>query len=251
MHSFLKHYHPYVVEKHGNTLLPQYLGMYRLTLDGVEYYFKVMRNVFSPHLRIHQKFDLKGSTVDREASDKELDKSLPTFKDNDFLKQGIKIKVGTEAKEKFNATLAADVDFLLKLHLMDYSLLIGIHDIQQAAEDAERGDGNRSDDRHDSESDEYDSGERWENTPPDSPRAAEAHGINPDIDVYAIPSQEENRYFYFIALIDPLTNYGFKKQAAKAAKTVKYGSQVDGISTCDPEQYAKRFLEFINDKVIE
>lgn len=54
MHSFLKHYHPYVVEKHGNTLLPQYLGMYRLTLDGVQYYFKVMRNVFSPHLRIHQ-----------------------------------------------------------------------------------------------------------------------------------------------------------------------------------------------------
>lgn len=29
MHSFLKHYHPYVVEKNGCTLLPQYLGMYR------------------------------------------------------------------------------------------------------------------------------------------------------------------------------------------------------------------------------
>jgi hypothetical protein len=44
---------------------------------------------------------------------------------------------------------------------MDYSLLIGIHDCHQAAEDAEaRGDGNRSDDRHDSESDDYDSGER-------------------------------------------------------------------------------------------
>lgn len=54
MHSFLKHYHPYVVEKHGNTLLPQYLGMYRLTVDGVQYYFKVMRNVFSPHLKVHQ-----------------------------------------------------------------------------------------------------------------------------------------------------------------------------------------------------
>lgn len=39
-------------------------------------------------------------------------------------------------------------------------------------------------------------------------------------------------------------------QAAKAAKTVKYGSNVDGISTCDPEQYAKRFHEFM-DKAIE
>lgn len=54
MHSFLKHYHPYVVEKHGSTLLPQYLGMYRLTVDGVQYYFVVMRNVFSSHLKVHQ-----------------------------------------------------------------------------------------------------------------------------------------------------------------------------------------------------
>ncbi|XP_070504573.1 phosphatidylinositol 5-phosphate 4-kinase type-2 alpha [Chironomus tepperi] len=251
MHSFLKHYHPYVVEKHGNTLLPQYLGMYRLTLDGVQYYFKVMRNVFSPHLRIHQKFDLKGSTVDRDASDKELDKSLPTLKDNDFLKQGIKIRIGQEAKEKLIQTLNSDVDFLTKLHLMDYSMLIGIHDCRQAAEDAEARDAN-PEAHHDSDSEnDYDSGERWENTPPDSPRQLDAHIINPDVDVYAIPSQEENQFIYFMALIDPLTNYGLKKQAAKAAKTVKYGSNVDGISTCDPEQYAKRFLEFINDKVIE
>lgn len=56
-----------------------------------------------------RKFDLKGSTVDREASDKELDKSLPTFKDNDFIKQGIKISIGNDAKLKLNETLTADV----------------------------------------------------------------------------------------------------------------------------------------------
>lgn len=54
MHSFLKQYHPYIVERHGETLLPQYLGMYRLTVDGVQYYFVVMRNVFSSHLAIHR-----------------------------------------------------------------------------------------------------------------------------------------------------------------------------------------------------
>jgi hypothetical protein len=57
-----------------------------------------------------RKFDLKGSTVDREASDKELDKSLPTFKDNDFIKQGIKIRIGMDAKQRLNESLAADVD---------------------------------------------------------------------------------------------------------------------------------------------
>ena len=38
MHSLLKQYHPFVVERHGKTLLPQYLGMYRLTVDNVEHY---------------------------------------------------------------------------------------------------------------------------------------------------------------------------------------------------------------------
>ena len=49
--------------------------------------------------------------------------------------------------------------------------------------------------------------------------------------------------------VDILTHYGVKKQAAKVAKTVKYGSSVDGISTVDPEQYAARFLEFISNAI--
>lgn len=131
MHSFLKHYHPvstfgneyheysrlhidialqYIVERHGKTLLPQYLGMYRLTVDGVEHYVVAIRNVFSNHLTTHKKFDLKGSTVDREASDKEKEKDLPTYKDNDFVKEGMKIYIGEEAKIKLIETLTADVD---------------------------------------------------------------------------------------------------------------------------------------------
>lgn len=100
----------YIVERHGKTLLPQYLGMYRLTVDGVEHYVVAIRNVFSNHLTTHKKFDLKGSTVDREASDKEKEKDLPTYKDNDFVKEGMKIYIGDEAKEKLIETLTADVD---------------------------------------------------------------------------------------------------------------------------------------------
>jgi 1-phosphatidylinositol-5-phosphate 4-kinase len=125
MHSFLKHYHPYIVERHGKTLLPQYLGMYRLTVDNVEHYIVVTRNVFSNHLNIHRKFDLKGSTVDREASEKEREKDLPTLKDNDFVNEQMKVYIGEEAKQKLMDTLTADVEFLTKLHLMDYSLLLG------------------------------------------------------------------------------------------------------------------------------
>lgn len=260
MHSLLKQYHPFIVERHGKTLLPQYLGMYRMTVDNVEHYLVVMRNIFSNHLRIHTKYDLKGSTVDREASQKEREKMRPTFKDNDFLNDGIKIHIGEEAKAKLMETLAADVEFLTKLHIMDYSLLLGVHNVDAAEEEQLVEEGLDEEEEGDEEYDSGGSGVAL--TPPDSPQAAlrgagpyiAANGgrIDPEKDIYAIPSRatSQNREIYFLALVDILTHYGVKKQAAKVAKTVKYGSSVDGISTVEPDQYATRFLEFIS-KAIE
>ena len=105
----------------------------------------VIRSIFAnvcPHLlriarlapilyqieQVHKKYDLKGSTVDRDASEKEKLKKEPTLKDNDFVKDGVKIIIGEEAKGKLMETINADVDFLAKHDIMDYSLLLGIHD---------------------------------------------------------------------------------------------------------------------------
>ncbi|XP_045125651.1 phosphatidylinositol 5-phosphate 4-kinase type-2 alpha-like isoform X1 [Portunus trituberculatus] len=254
MHALLKEYHPYVVNRHGKTLLPQYLAMYRLTVDSIETYCVVMRNVFSTFLKIHKKYDLKGSTVDREASVKELEKDLPTLKDNDFMKEGTKIHIGEDAKQQLMETLTADVEFLMKLHLMDYSLLLGIHDIAKAEMDGVMQNESEDDAVEEEEEDEC-SGVP---TPPDSPntaareRATSNGAIDPDVEIYAIESNENapQREIYFMALIDVLTHYGVKKQAAKAAKTVKYGSNADGISTVEPEQYGRRFLDFMNQAIV-
>ena len=51
--------------------------------------------------------------------------------------------------------------------------------------------------------------------------------------------------YYYMALIDILTHYGMKKRTANAAKQVKHGSGAE-ISTVKPEQYAKRFTDFVN-----
>ena len=52
-----------------------------------------------------------------------------------------------------------------------------------------------------------------------------------------------------MGLIDVLTNYGARKRAAHAAKTMKHGAGAE-ISTVRPEQYSRRFLEFLS-KIVE
>lgn len=53
---------------------------------------------------------MKGSTVDREASEKELEKHLPTYKDNDFIKQKLRIEIGPDAKKKLMDVLENDIE---------------------------------------------------------------------------------------------------------------------------------------------
>uniref|UniRef100_H3AWW4 Phosphatidylinositol 5-phosphate 4-kinase type-2 alpha n=1 Tax=Latimeria chalumnae TaxID=7897 RepID=H3AWW4_LATCH len=287
MHNILKKYHQFIVECHGNTLLPQFLGMYRLTVDGIETYMIVTRNVFSHQLSVYRKYDLKGSTVAREASDKEKNpppkkktqtkhitqnietiliaslcfflykytnhaKELPTFKDNDFINEGQKIYIDEKNKKMFLEKLKKDVEywhhkFLAQLKLMDYSLLVGIHDVERAEQEDIECEENDGEDEGESD------GTHPVGTPPDSPgnalnnlRPMTLGEFDPAIDVYAVKSHENSprKEIYFMAIIDILTHYDAKKKAAHAAKTVKHGAGAE-ISTVNPEQYSKRLLDFI------
>ncbi|KAF4023184.1 hypothetical protein G4228_015428 [Cervus hanglu yarkandensis] len=233
MHNILKKYHQYIVECHGITLLPQFLGMYRLNVDGVEIYVIVTRNVFSHRLSVYRKYDLKA-------------KELPTLKDNDFINEGQKIYIDDNNKKVFLEKLKKDVEFLAQLKLMDYSLLVGIHDVERAEQEEVECE---EDGEEEGESD----GTHPVGTPPDSPgntlnsSPPLAPGeFDPNIDVYGIKCHENSprKEVYFMAIIDILTHYDAKKKAAHAAKTVKHGAGAE-ISTVNPEQYSKRFLDFI------
>lgn len=140
MHHLLKEYHPYIVERHGKTLLPQYLGLYRITVDNTETYICVMRNICSAPLKIHCIYDLKGSTFDREASEKEKSLNPPIYKDNDFIRDGVKIFADEEWKKKFLEMLEADTAFLVRKNIMDYSLWVAIHDCEKAEHEADHND---------------------------------------------------------------------------------------------------------------
>ncbi|XP_066528857.1 phosphatidylinositol 5-phosphate 4-kinase type-2 gamma [Hoplias malabaricus] len=252
MHHILSEYHQHIVTYHGVTLLPQFLGMYRVSVDSEHTYVTITRNMFSHRLLVHRKYDLKGSLVSREASDKEKVKDVPTFKDMDFRNNMQRIYISDEEQEKLMEKLSRDVEFLVRLKIMDYSLLLGIHD-------AERSEHEEEEEYEDSP---YEEEEKHENGVPavcslsTSPEGIARYistgrplgpgEFHPSVDVYAIHSSVDapQREVYFMGLINILTYYDTKKKAAHAAKTVKHGSGAE-ISTVHPEQYAKRFLEFI------
>lgn len=101
--------HQHTVELEGNTLLPRYLGMYRVTIDqNNDVYMLVMNNIASATLPMSNLYDLKGSTVERNANVKELQKEQPLLKDNDFLSAKRQIHLGPD-RDAFLDTLRQDV----------------------------------------------------------------------------------------------------------------------------------------------
>ncbi|KAF2862140.1 SAICAR synthase-like protein [Piedraia hortae CBS 480.64] len=128
----LKDYYEHV-SKNPNTLLSQFYGLYRVKLPyGKKIHFIVMNNLFPPHRDIHQTFDLKGSTIGRDYNE-ELLKQNPhaTLKDLNWLRRDLRLHLGPQKRAQFMDQLNRDVAFLQRLEIMDYSLLVGIHDLQR------------------------------------------------------------------------------------------------------------------------
>uniref|UniRef100_A0A672REU9 Phosphatidylinositol 4-phosphate 5-kinase type-1 alpha-like n=1 Tax=Sinocyclocheilus grahami TaxID=75366 RepID=A0A672REU9_SINGR len=119
------------------TLLPKFYGLYCVQAEGKNIRIVVMNNLLPRAVPMHFKFDLKGSTCKRRASPKERAKYLPTYKDLDFMQdmlEGILLE-----SDHYNAlcrTIQRDCRVLQSFKIMDYSLLMGIHNLDRAGEEA-------------------------------------------------------------------------------------------------------------------
>lgn len=75
---------PQNLNQNPRTLLPKFYGLYCIQCSGFTVRIVVMNNVLPRALKMHYKYDLKGSSYKRRASRKERSKTSPTFKDLDF-----------------------------------------------------------------------------------------------------------------------------------------------------------------------
>lgn len=140
LRKILKEYYNHVTEN-PNTLLSQFYGLHRVKIPyGRKIHFVVMNNLFPPHRDIHRTFDLKGSTIGRDFREEELERNpRATLKDLNWLRRNLHLEFGPVKKEAFVTQMQKDVVLLQKLNVMDYSLLVGIHDLERGNEDKLRG----------------------------------------------------------------------------------------------------------------
>ncbi|EEY64779.1 phosphatidylinositol-4-phosphate-5-kinase (PIPK-C) [Phytophthora infestans T30-4] len=130
LRRILPHYYKFVMEN-PNTLITRFYGMHRVKMHHLrrKMHFVIMASVFDTPLDIHARFDLKGSRVGRHASPKEHERgSAGVLKDNDLLEKGFHLQMGMARRAIFLVQLRKDVEFLKQMKIMDYSLLIGVHD---------------------------------------------------------------------------------------------------------------------------
>ncbi|XP_050482708.1 phosphatidylinositol 4-phosphate 5-kinase type-1 alpha-like isoform X19 [Bombus huntii] len=122
------------LNQNPRTLLPKFFGLYCYRCNSKNVRLVAMNNLLPSSVKLHQKYDLKGSTYKRKASKSERSKSSPTYKDLDFMEhhpEGIFLEADTYSA--LVKTIQRDCRVLESFKIMDYSLLVGLHNLDQAA----------------------------------------------------------------------------------------------------------------------
>ncbi|KAL3356877.1 hypothetical protein AABB24_017508 [Solanum stoloniferum] len=119
----LPNYHRHV-KAYENTLITKFFGLHMIKLSrGQMLRFVVMGNMFCTELRIHRRFDLKGSSLGRSANKVEIDENT-ILKDLDL---NYCFYLEPSWREALLKQIEIDSKFLEQQHIMDYSLLLGVH----------------------------------------------------------------------------------------------------------------------------
>ncbi|KAK6327242.1 hypothetical protein J4Q44_G00028870 [Coregonus suidteri] len=239
------------LNQNKRTLLPKFYGLYCVQAGGKNIRIAVMNNLLPRAVRMHLKYDMKGSTYKRRASTKEREKAVPTFKDLDFIldfPDGLLLE-----PDNYNAlskTIQRDCLLLQSFKIMDYSMLVGIHDLEQAARER---------------AGEAAAGAADQRPPPSQGQKSlyctaieaiqgEAHGkgaLDTEDNMGGIPAcnSKGKRMLLYIGIIDILQSYRFVKKIEHSWKALVHDG--DTVSVHRPGFYADRFQKFMCNTVFK
>ncbi|KAJ3036745.1 Phosphatidylinositol-4-phosphate 5-kinase [Rhizophlyctis rosea] len=283
MRKILKHYYHHICHN-PHTLLSRIFGLHRVKLPGNrKIHFVVMGNVFPANKDIHETYDLKGSLVGRELPEEEA-KTNPraVLKDLNWLKREKHIALGPEKRHIMIEQMERDVEFLKSQMIMDYSLLIGVHDLVKGNKDNIRDQtlavfdpeqlAKATAEVEAGASAEQPLPQRNSKRPPSKAQAmkraltrTEAIQLGPSNSRLPDDSPAERKYcvfyqdaggfqstddanlpskeLYYIGIIDIFTRYDFTKRVEHAFKSI--GHDKTKISAVHPTLYGNRFVKFM------
>ncbi|XP_033507326.1 phosphatidylinositol 4-phosphate 5-kinase type-1 gamma-like isoform X4 [Epinephelus lanceolatus] len=239
------------LNQNPRTLLPKFFGLYCVQCGGKNIRLIVMNNILPRSVRMHLKFDLKGSTYKRRASKKEREKSKPTFKDLDFLSdipEGLTLDQDTYSA--LVKTLQRDCLVLESFKIMDYSLLLGIHNKTQAQREHQSqgspAGGGGDEKKRAAQRSLY-------STAMESIQGGSTCRDTLDHDdtmggIPAVGSKGE-RLLLFIGIIDILQSYRMIKKLEHSWKSLIHDG--DTVSVHRPGFYAERFFKFCSTTVFK
>ncbi|XP_067252201.1 phosphatidylinositol 4-phosphate 5-kinase type-1 gamma isoform X1 [Chanodichthys erythropterus] len=235
------------LNQNPRTLLPKFFGLYCVQSGGKNIRMVVMNNVLPRVVRMHLKYDLKGSTYKRRASKKEREKAKPTFKDLDFMQDVPDgLMLDTDTHSALVKTLQRDCLVLESFKIMDYSLLLGVHNIDQAEKEQQmEGSQGSSDEKRPLAQ------KALYSTAMESIQGASACGeeIDTDDTMGGIPAVngKGERLLLYIGIIDILQSYRLIKKLEHTWKALVHDG--DTVSVHRPSFYADRFFRFMSTTV--
>lgn len=272
------------VKNNPDTLLSQFYGLHRVkNFRGRKIHFVIMNNLFPPHRDIHRTFDLKGSTVGREFKEEDLARTpRATLKDLNWRQRNQHLEFGPIKKKGFVEQIERDVALLRRLKIMDYSLLVGIHDLERGNEENLRDKTLQIFQPGGDHLDDLAIPTSLARTPSKLESARKAKELRQIIKTQKpipmgrsnsrmpeelpddVASERRNLYFYgddgglrathdddrpgeeiyYLGIIDCLTRYGLKKKGEHFIKAM--ANPKDNISAVPPDKYGARFINFIS-----
>lgn len=236
----------------------RFFGCHRIRLYGRNFYFVVMSNVLHSvkhAATISEKYDVKGSWIDRRARRPQVGDSVTCSECNapfvfgredaattfpfhmhrpDTILKDLDLDrtlhLPRDVATRLHAQLVADAEFLNSMGIMDYSLLVGIHkcrlapavDVWPLPQDL-----TASAIRED----------------PRESRSSAALSKRASSGSHLAPLERDSdgsMEVYFVGIIDILQEWDWEKQMEKVGKML-IGKSGSGISAIPPDAYCERF----------
>lgn len=283
LRSIAKDYASYLFT-HPDSLLTRFYGCHSIKLYGSTFSFVVMENLFSTSTVIHRRYDIKGSWVNRSAKHPSKGKRVTcrhcngvfvygaidantmcpmrlgkhepntVLKDNDLTS---KVRLDENTAQELYQQVVMDASFLSRLGIMDYSLLLGVHNVEYMVEDIPALNSNKkakdlnakfvipsgkAKKRSYSVQAKSDQGSNATNS-----AAGDARSISEATENIEQYSGTRKAKFivgpqrYYFGLIDILQTWSFSKRMERLTKVHLLRQDQDGISAVSPSIYRDRF----------